>query len=155
MKDTVKEILIYLGTIILLGTAAFFPFPSLYAFVLNDASEVSSLIAMNVSHMASHIPFYYDVDLFINTLRLKATLGAVGVAVVMIVLMFFLKKACRKLALVLFNKALKWGIFYVGIITVLMIAGMWLDLKPFIDCSDPKYPSGYIRVGFLFYSFIW
>jgi hypothetical protein len=54
------------------------------------------------------------------------------------------------LDLKLFERVLSGVIYYVGIVTVLMLAGMWLDFRVGLPVG-PDHPGDFCRVGFFFY----
>ncbi|MBN2381128.1 hypothetical protein JXM67_15120 [candidate division WOR-3 bacterium] len=129
MKHVLLVVLTVLGATALVGLVAYFPFPGLYDFVLDE---------MDI-FLITPPP---DPDMF----RLKITIVALGVATILIILMILLRKASNKLELKLFHRLLTWSSFYVGVATVIMLIGMWIDFHPWV-----RVYGGYTaRVGFFF-----
>ena len=133
MKDAILTGLITLGIIAILGVNTYLPFPGIYAFTLEQ----------------SMLRFQYPPDLTPDAFRLKITIAALVVTIVIIAIQFLLRKACKALDLKLFHHLLTWGLFYTSAMTVLMIAGMWLDFQPW--ATVPEKHLSFTRVGFIFY----
>lgn len=116
MKTVALPILVTLGFVLIMGVASWFPFPFIYGFAVEDFCE----------RIDDH-PFSVDHDMY----RTRLTLVSLAIAGVIIALMFLLRTGCKALDLVMHDKILLWGMFYVGIMTVLMIGGMWLDFQEY------------------------
>ncbi|MBN2381131.1 hypothetical protein JXM67_15135 [candidate division WOR-3 bacterium] len=129
-------ILTLLGTLGILGLTTYIPFPGIYAFVLDQTHYRLSL--WNLSLRISP-------DLF----RLKITLAVIIVIGAMILIQFLLRKASKILELQILCQLLTWGIYYTGVVTALMLVGMWLDFQPCVVVPDKYYV--FSRVGFIFY----
>jgi hypothetical protein len=125
MKDTILTLLTSLGVLAVLGIASYFPYAGLYTFILN---------------MVSHLTPPINLDIF----RLLVSMGALGVAALIIFLMILLRKSCVKLELKLFQKVLWLAAIYEGAMTVLMLIGLWLDLQADVPSET------FVRVGFFF-----
>lgn len=65
----------------------------------------------------------------INLIRAKLTLLYGGIALVILASLFLLHRASRSLDLVLYKKALSGAMYYVGILTAIIIIGMWIDFQ--------------------------
>lgn len=146
MKDLLLTILTAIGVILILVIATYYPYYSIYDFVLQECfvfvmggipTSGSSLDFLLAGMPANTVPF-----------RLKITLGALVISAIIILVMFFLRKASIFLNVSIFERILKWGMFYVGVMTILMLSGMWLDFKVMV--SDGNTPS-YIRISYFFY----
>jgi hypothetical protein len=95
--------------------------------------------------------YFNNLALDPNTFRLQVTIASLVIAGVLTCLMVLLRKVCRSLDLQLFKRILTWGIFYVPLVTVLMITGLWLDFKMGYSMKfDPS--AVYFRVAYIFIS---
>lgn len=151
MKNTGKLILTTIGVALTLGGAVYFPFPSIYKFVL-DTVDVF-LVGVPTPQIPGG---FWLVGLPENLFpfRLKITLAALIIAAAIVIVMLLLRKACRVLQLTLFEKVLTWGMFYVTIMTVLVLVGLWLDLRIGQPVSTSN-PADFCRVGFFFKTVSW
>lgn len=125
--------LVCLGMFVVLLLIAYFPLGTVYK-VAFDFIE----FAYGLTNQESAI----------NSFRFRLTLISLLIAATLILLMWLLRKASLYLDLVFFEKALTIGMFYIGITTVLMITGLWLDFK---YVSYGPLQGGFARIGFLFY----
>jgi len=106
--------LVCLGVVVIFGILGYFPFGAVY-------------------HVALDAIFYLDwvshpiPQAVVDGIRIRITVGAVVIASALFLLMFLLRKASRHLELVLFEKAFTAAMFYVSVMTVLVLAGMWID----------------------------
>lgn len=134
MKATWLTILAVIGVIVVFLIVAWFPFPSLYDYVLHKATDL-------VISRTPFSPFYF---------RFWITGGALLIAAALVLIMILLRKACQSMELSFFQKALSWGMYYVTVMTVVMILGMWLDFRVGQAFSETC-RGDFCRVGFIFY----
>lgn len=143
------KIVVYLLSPIVLFAASYFPFWGIYR------------VAIQMRHV-DLLAAGPKVD--VNTLRLEITLAALIVALVLVGLVFLLYWISKNQKLELFERVFKTALYYVPIVTLVMLAGMWLDYqgtylyhRGLLDFSPPAgehRPTGiYVRVGFLFFLF--
>lgn len=128
-----------LGATILLVFATYFPFWGIYDFTLETRTGELIGTIMGAPMM--------DANLF----RTRVTIAAVLIAVILSLGLFLLGKACKKLELDLFGKMLGAALYYVPIMTFVMLTGMWLDLEAVLTSGPHDDASGYVRVGYIFY----
>lgn len=128
MKTVGWPIVISLGVVLVLGVASFFPYYFTYHFALEDLVRRTEMHPYSVDH---------------NMYRTKLTLASLVVAGVIVAIMFFLRKGCKALDLLLYEKVLLWGMFYVGIMAIVTIGGMWLNFTESHDGFDFYYRIGY------------
>lgn len=129
-----KNFLVFLGVSVVLLFTVYFPFGIVY-----DA-------AFNLWGWGHDL---HD-QVFLNAARLRLTLASCAVAAVLVLIMWLLRKATRHFNLVLFEHVLTAGMYYVSIMTALMLTGMWLDFE-FVYYGPLQ--GGFKRIGFVFYEF--
>lgn len=128
--------LVCLGVVVIFGILGYFPYGAVYSVALD---------AVRVLDWVSHpIP-----QAVVDGIRIRITLGSVVIAAALILLILLLRKASRHLELVLFEKALTAAMFYVGIMTVLVLAGMWIDFYVGPPVTMQNLGTG-CRVGFFY-----
>lgn len=118
---------------VVLGCAAYFPYVTIYDVVLTKMVEASE----------DALPL--DPNIF----RLQVTIASLLIAGVLSVSMVLLRKACRSLELQLFKRILSWGIFYIPIVTILMLTGLWLDFRMGLPLTE-EYREDFCRVAYIF-----
>lgn len=94
--------------------------------------------------------FHTTSELDPNLVRLKITIFSFAVAGVIILSMYGLRQASRRLKLTLFDRVLKWSMYYVGITTLLMVTSIWLDFH-LGEVLDKDCIGSHHRLGFFFY----
>lgn len=148
MKDTILTTFTSIGVVLVLAVAAYFPFVSLYEFILKKIS---------IFGVSESVPGMFDAYLLSGLpddpvpFKLKITIAALVIALIVILLVFLVRKACKSLDLRLFKRILSCGMFYVGTMTILMLAGMWLDMHVPSLLDFEVHTYDFARVGFIFY----
>lgn len=133
MKKTLQIILASLATFVVLGCGVYFPYITIYDFTLERMARA----------------YFSDIPLDPNMYRLQVTIASLLIAGVLTCVMVLLRKACRSLDLQLFKRILSWAIFYIPIVTILMLSGMWLDFKMAYQLEfNPR--AVYFRVAYIF-----
>ncbi len=123
----------------ILTFTTWYPNSAIYEFLF-DQAEIAQIHAEPNRPIAMFM--YQGMPDNTVPLRLKLTAASTVITGIVMSLMLLLRKACRSFDIKLLERILTWGFFYQGIMTVLMIVGMWLDFRMF--------PNGLIRIGYLY-----
>ena len=136
---TFLSVLTSIGVFLVFLLGSWFPYISIYDFTLSKTWDALCSVSFHPEALSGYgllagmpentVPF-----------RLKITIASIIIAAVLMTVMFLLRRACGALNQKLYEKVLLWGLFYVGVMTVIMLTGLWLDFQ--VDS---------VRVGFFFY----
>ncbi|MBN2381120.1 hypothetical protein JXM67_15080 [candidate division WOR-3 bacterium] len=125
-------LLVTLAVIAVLWIVSYLPYPGLYVFTLSIMERIGSS-NLNIN----------------NVFRLKITIFSFLASGIIVLLLILLRKASKHFSLKLLEMLLAVGIFYVTVMTVLMVIGLWLDCC-FVTTDWCRYHP-IARVGYFFY----
>jgi len=149
MNPKVRTLLIVLGVIAVSAAVAYYPYPGLYDGVI-EAGLKAPRMDVKWPPPQDFYPCFTQVELWRSILfRLIATIIGQVITAGLIIVMVFLRRACAGLKLDFFRRLLAVAIFYAGIMTVIMLTGIWLDFYV-LKWHD----AILVRVGYVFNRFI-